>query len=352
MDLGLTLGHTSRPFRFMEKPHEDSNQLGLSFNTTLSIGPLVTKQIDQHHEQEEIPIPNQKHIDNSHNHYTIEEDHHDEATSELSSLVSSSPKDTNNTVLQLDLLPLTPADAPLNPPFNFFSWDPLLENEGRSSRGLEVNKVVPAAVVTVAMTAVEEVVVSPSSNSAAATFQMDLCMFSRGRSMSGEDVDERQMGCCRGSDEDENSGSGSTRKKLRLSKEQSAFLEESFKEHNTLSPLKQKEMDCEYLKKCCETLREENRRLQKELQELRVLKTLDPFCMHMPATTLTMCPSCERMATNSNTTTSPSSTVVTAKTIHHEPVTSKVIEFQIGRPKFYDPHPQKSHQPTTLKNLE
>jgi homeobox-leucine zipper protein len=38
----------------------------------------------------------------------------------------------------------------------------------------------------------------------------------------------------RASDDDEN---GLTRKKLRLSKEQSAFLEESFKEHNTLNPV-------------------------------------------------------------------------------------------------------------------
>ncbi|XP_078444640.1 uncharacterized protein LOC144713817 isoform X1 [Wolffia australiana] len=37
----------------------------------------------------------------------------------------------------------------------------------------------------------------------------------------------------KGSDDDE---SGRTRKKLRLSKEQSAFLEESFREHNTLNP--------------------------------------------------------------------------------------------------------------------
>jgi homeobox-leucine zipper protein len=36
------------------------------------------------------------------------------------------------------------------------------------------------------------------------------------------------------SDDDEN---GSTRKKLRLSKDQSAFLEESFKEHTTLNPV-------------------------------------------------------------------------------------------------------------------
>ena len=63
--------------------------------------------------------------------------------------------------------------------------------------------------------------------------------------------------------------------------------------------LKQTEVDCEYLKRCCETLTEENRRLQKELAELRALKTVHPFYMHLPATTLSMCPSCERVASNS-----------------------------------------------------
>jgi len=62
--------------------------------------------------------------------------------------------------------------------------------------------------------------------------------------------------------------------------------------------LKQTEVDCEYLKRCCETLTEENRRLQKELAELRALKTVHPFYMHLPATTLSMCPSCERVASN------------------------------------------------------
>jgi len=59
------------------------------------------------------------------------------------------------------------------------------------------------------------------------------------------------------------------------------------------------EVDCEYLKRCCETLTEENRRLQKELAELRALKTVHPFYMHLPATTLSMCPSCERVASAS-----------------------------------------------------
>lgn len=132
-----------------------------------------------------------------------------------------------------------------------------------------------------------------------------------------------ERACSRGiSDEEDGETS---RKKLRLSKDQSAVLEESFKEHNTLNPkqklalakqlglrprqvevwfqnrrartkLKQTEVDCEFLKRCCENLTDENRRLQKEVQELRALKLSPQFYMQMtPPTTLTMCPSCERV---------------------------------------------------------
>lgn len=123
------------------------------------------------------------------------------------------------------------------------------------------------------------------------------------------------------SDEDEE---GNTRKKLRLTKEQSALLEDSFRENNTLSPkqklalakklnlrprqvevwfqnrrartkLKQTETDCEYMKKYCEVLAFENKRLQKELVELKALKVAPQLYMHLPAAALTMCPSCERV---------------------------------------------------------
>ncbi|XP_047043396.1 homeobox-leucine zipper protein HOX1-like [Lolium rigidum] len=137
-----------------------------------------------------------------------------------------------------------------------------------------------------------------------------------------------------GSDDEDDSGAAggaASRKKLRLSKDQSAVLEERFKEHSTLNPkqkaalarqlglrprqvevwfqnrrartkLKQTEVDCESLKRCCETLTEQNRRLQREVQELRALKLLAPPPPHLymhappPPTTLTMCPSCERVA--------------------------------------------------------
>ncbi|MDP1340539.1 hypothetical protein, partial [Klebsiella variicola] len=66
--------------------------------------------------------------------------------------------------------------------------------------------------------------------------------------------------------------------------------------------------------RCCETLTEENRRLQKELHDLRALKTSQPFFMQLPATTLTMCPSCERVAPTSSS----------AAAAAHKPVSSSV----------------------------
>ncbi|GFP78865.1 homeobox-leucine zipper protein hat22 [Phtheirospermum japonicum] len=135
-----------------------------------------------------------------------------------------------------------------------------------------------------------------------------------------EEVEIERVNSSRASDEDDDGSNG--RKKLRLTKAQSALLEESFTHHSTLNPkqkqelarelklrprqvevwfqnrrartkLKQTEVDCELLKKCCETLTDENRRLQKELQELKLAK---PLYMQLPAATLNMCPSCERLA--------------------------------------------------------
>ncbi|KAL3525561.1 hypothetical protein ACH5RR_013933 [Cinchona calisaya] len=140
---------------------------------------------------------------------------------------------------------------------------------------------------------------------------------------SSEEVEIERVNSSRIISDEDDDGSNS-RKKLRLTKAQSALLEESFKQHSTLNPkqkqdlardlnlrprqvevwfqnrrartkLKQTEVDCEFLKKCCETLTDENRKLQKELQELKALKLAQPFYMQLPAATLTMCPSCERI---------------------------------------------------------
>ncbi|KAJ8537843.1 hypothetical protein K7X08_014383 [Anisodus acutangulus] len=135
-------------------------------------------------------------------------------------------------------------------------------------------------------------------------------------------------------DDDEDVHKYGTRKKLRLTKEQSDVLEDIFKEHTSLNSrkkrdlarrlslrprqvevwfqnrrartkLKQTEVDCEILRKCYKDLKYENRRLNKELQELKYLKMSAPFRVQQSAATLSMCPTCERTynsATGDNST--------------------------------------------------
>ncbi|KAM2946598.1 hypothetical protein COP2_029384 [Malus domestica] len=198
----------------------------------------------------------------------------------------------------------------------------------------------------------------------------------------GDDEGERASNSRVGSDDEEddiiNGNANTCRKKLRLSKEQSAFLEESFKEHHTLNPkqklalakhlnlrprqvevwfqnrrartkLKQTEVDCEFLKRCCETLTEENRSLNKELQELRALKAThhsNPFYMQSPATTLTLCPSCERTATTSNAainTTNNTYNNNNNKVLSISTTKVQAAKFPLNRPSFYPFFQPKSH---------
>ncbi|XP_030513338.2 homeobox-leucine zipper protein HAT4-like [Rhodamnia argentea] len=190
-------------------------------------------------------------------------------------------------------------------------------------REIDVNRE-PSAAVAAADYGEDEAGVS-SPNSMASTVSGKRSERDHQSQTNGDDLDNERASSRGGGGSDEEDGDMS-RKKLRLSKDQSAVLEESFKEHNTLNPkqklalakqlglrprqvevwfqnrrartkLKQTEVDCEYLKRCCESLTEENRRLQKEVQELRALKLSPQFYMHLsPPTTLTMCPSCERVA--------------------------------------------------------
>ncbi|KAG8374685.1 hypothetical protein BUALT_Bualt10G0021600 [Buddleja alternifolia] len=184
-------------------------------------------------------------------------------------------------------------------------------------KGIDVNCLPPTAAADAEEEEEEGGVSSPNST---------ISSVSGKRSEREATTDEQEMerACSRGISDEEDAENA--RKKLRLSKDQSAVLEESFKEHNTLNPkqklalakklglrprqvevwfqnrrartkLKQTEVDCEFLKRCCENLTEENRRLQKEVQELRALKLSPQLYMQMtPPTTLTMCPSCERVA--------------------------------------------------------
>jgi hypothetical protein len=71
-----------------------------------------------------------------------------------------------------------------------------------------------------------------------------------------------------------------------------------FQNRRARTKLKQTEVDCEYMKRWCEQLAEQNKRLEKEVAELRALKAA-PSPAHQaasPAATLTMCPSCRRVA--------------------------------------------------------
>ncbi|XP_019059203.1 PREDICTED: homeobox-leucine zipper protein ATHB-17-like [Tarenaya hassleriana] len=110
------------------------------------------------------------------------------------------------------------------------------------------------------------------------------------------------------------------RKKLRLTREQSRLLEDSFRQNHTLNPKqkgelakqlvlrprqievwfqnrrarcksKQTEMECEYLKRRFGSLTEQNRRLKREVEELSAMKVAVP-ATSASASTLTMCRRC------------------------------------------------------------
>ncbi|CAN6994980.1 hypothetical protein IGI04_017678 [Brassica rapa subsp. trilocularis] len=210
-------------------------------------------------------------------------------------------------------------------------------NFGSFLRGFDVNRP-PSVAVVVDLDEETAGMSSPNSNvSSVSGNKRDLAAAARGE---GDETEAERASCshgggsCGSDDEDGGNGDGS-RKKLRLSKEQALVLEETFKEHSTLNPkqklalakqlnlrtrqvevwfqnrrartkLKQTEVDCEYLKRCCDNLTEENRRLQKEVSGLRALKLSPNLYMQMtPPTTLTMCPSCERVSASSSTVAAP-----------------------------------------------
>ncbi|KAG8056054.1 hypothetical protein GUJ93_ZPchr0001g31849 [Zizania palustris] len=141
---------------------------------------------------------------------------------------------------------------------------------------------------------------------------------------SGGEEEDFPMGSVEEDDEERGVGGGPHRpKKLRLSKEQSRLLEESFRLNHTLTPkqkealaiklklrprqvevwfqnrrartkLKQTEIECEYLKRCFGSLTEENRRLQREVEELRAMRVAPPTVLSphtrrpLPASALTI----------------------------------------------------------------
>ncbi|KAJ1400656.1 Leucine zipper, homeobox-associated [Sesbania bispinosa] len=74
-------------------------------------------------------------------------------------------------------------------------------------------------------------------------------------------------------------------------------IEVWFQNRRARTKLKQTEVDYELLKKQCQNLSDENKRLKKELQELRALKLgPSPLCIQLSkAATLSVCSSCEKL---------------------------------------------------------
>lgn len=341
----MSLGDTPKPFSLLDHHKRSQQQKMKDLGFCMGLG--GTRNL------EDLNMRREKDDENGHR--------------KTSSSSSSPPPPPPSPPLQLDLLPFTPVlrSPPPPPSHRCFPWmsKNVIAEPGSQTKPVKALEVKPLAAVSdedngEEPAAADESSPNNSNYSGTSSFHMDFSSIFKGGGRSSSSFPSRkrdnlelattvsleladattERASSRGngggmSDEDEN---GSTRKKLRLTKEQSAFLEDSFKEHSTLNPkqkqalakqlnlrprqvevwfqnrrartkLKQTEVDCEYLKRCCETLTDENRRLQKELQELRALKTSQPFYMQRPATTLTMCPSCERVATATTTMTATAS---------------------------------------------
>ncbi|KAK1378199.1 Homeobox-leucine zipper protein HAT4 [Heracleum sosnowskyi] len=229
----------------------------------------------------------------------------------------------DSTPLELNLMPSNTTTTWTHPASHDRKMEACRVDRRSFLTGIDVNRI-PATTVDMEE---ENGVSSPNSTISSLSGNKRSLVNERSELANGDEILEFS----RSDDED----GDNSRKKLRLTKDQSAILEESFKEHNTLNPkqkialakrlglrprqvevwfqnrrartkLKQTEVDCEFLKRCCQTLTEENRKLQKEVQELRALKSSPQFYMQMsPPTTLTMCPSCERVAGPQSATTEP-----------------------------------------------
>nr|GMD29749.1 homeobox-leucine zipper protein HOX11-like [Ipomoea batatas]GME08610.1 homeobox-leucine zipper protein HOX11-like [Ipomoea batatas] len=314
MELGLSLGDSS------SKPTEDhhnhhrprtatTKKDGLNF--CMALGILSSDNARKPPKQND----SDDHISNDNDDQTAsEEEEEEEEGGHCRALVPLRAS------LQLDLLPLAPVPVSRHHPFPWSSGS----SENGSSGNMELQ--------TTARGFDESSIFKRGGSG-----MLSIC------EAAGEAAERASSRAA--SDDEENNGVNNARKKLRLSKQQSAFLEESFKENHTLNPkqklalakqlnlrprqvevwfqnrrartkLKQTEIDCDYLKRCCETLTEENRRLHKELQELRALKTSNPFYSNLPATTLTMCPSCERVATTTTTTATVTTAIATISDSH------------------------------------
>ncbi|CAN0879102.1 Homeobox-leucine zipper protein HAT14, partial [Linum grandiflorum] len=211
MELALSLGDASKPFKFLNKT-APTNDHHLGFCMALSGGSTASSMA----RSQEIT---------------------DDDGRRRRRLNAPSTPDPRPSLL-LDLSPFspvprrpTPAPEPSPEPLRF-SW--LVADPAQRER-FEVNRLS-------AEEGEEGASMSSPNSAATSSFRVDFG-FGGSNNISingGSKRDLDQEGERAGGSEDDENGSG--RKKLRLSKDQSAFLEETFKEHNTLNPKQKLEL--------------------------------------------------------------------------------------------------------------
>ena len=267
MELELSLGDaSSKPFAFMEKSHRQVSNKGLAFSMGLGLASVGRDREEEKTREAVVDVDDDDDDDDD-----DDRDEDDDGRDQTQRLLPLLPVSRAQASHQALPWPSDNGNHIHMPPnhkrvfflgflflfgffvlggggdFYVFSVVGLGSSEAGSSgnvglpaRGLDVNRLPYTAAAAAA--AVEELEdgaaaeVESSPNSAASSFQMDFCIYRGGNGGNKRDFEggEAERGSSRASDEDDN---GLTRKKLRLSKEQSAFLEESFKEHNTLNPV-------------------------------------------------------------------------------------------------------------------
>jgi homeobox-leucine zipper protein len=101
-------------------------------------------------------------------------------------------------------------------------------------RGIDVNRAPAAGVSRRGSCSEDEEPAASSPNSTLSSLSGKRPAATRSGDLEGDHT-PRAGG---GSDDEDSGAGGGSRKKLRLSKDQAAVLEESFKEHNTLNPVR------------------------------------------------------------------------------------------------------------------
>ncbi|KAJ8450077.1 hypothetical protein Cgig2_033271 [Carnegiea gigantea] len=183
-----------------------------------------------------------------------------------------------------------------------FNTEPMLRPTTTTGLNVDVKPTVPSVRLVIDSEDVEipkQSSPSPESTLTSTGIGKGLCGNFDGERHFANDEEEAAATCGGGN------GGGGERKKLRLTEEQIMVLEQAFRGHSTvntkqklelarqvnLNPrqvevwfqnrrarikLKHTEAECEQLKKLRESLKEENRKLQKEVQELKNLQAISP----------------------------------------------------------------------------